>query len=79
MGGRGHDLVNGGNGSDVIYGGWGDDTLKGGAGADYHEGGIGDDTYIIDHDGDLVFERPGEGIDTIVSSVSAMTATMWRT
>ena len=73
VGGRGHDLVNGGNGSDVIYGGWGDDTLKGGAGADYHEGGIGDDTYIIDHDGDLVFERPGEGIDTIVSSVSAMT------
>jgi Ca2+-binding RTX toxin-like protein len=55
---------------DVIYGGDGNDFLDGNLGADYLVGGLGNDTYVVDDLADVVVENPGEGIDTIQSSVS---------
>lgn len=53
-----------------IQGNAGRNTLDGGAGADVLAGGAGDDLYRIDHAGDQIVERFGEGMDTVVSSVS---------
>ena len=48
----------------------GDDLLAGTAGADTIRGGTGDDSYLVNHDGDRPLERPGEGIDTVFTSIS---------
>ena len=69
-GGAGNDKLTGGSGDDVLDGGAGDDTLNGGTGADSLIGGSGDDTYVVDNIGDQVTEQPGEGNDTVRSSVS---------
>ncbi|MEY2842959.1 MAG: hypothetical protein RI920_996 [Pseudomonadota bacterium] len=72
MGGIGNDRIEGEDGNDWLRGGSGQgqgrDTLIGGAGIDTMEGGEGNDTYFVDHREDLVFERAGEGKDTIKSS-----------
>ena len=64
------DVINGGNGSDTINGLGGNDTLNGGANADTMIGGTGDDIYIVDNTSDVVTENPGQGMDTIQSSVT---------
>ncbi|GAB3471562.1 hypothetical protein GCM10011496_32060 [Polaromonas eurypsychrophila] len=46
------------------------DRFHGGEGADRMTGGDGDDTYYVDHTGDTIVERAGEGTDTIISTVS---------
>ncbi|MDF2969710.1 MAG: hypothetical protein K0R61_160, partial [Microvirga sp.] len=48
----------------------GDDTLTGSAGVDTMAGGAGNDTYIVNKDGDVVVENPGEGTDHVLSSVN---------
>ena len=68
--GAGDDEVYGGAGKDLIFAGAGNDTIDGGAGADNMAGGAGDDTYYVDIIKDLVREKAGEGIDTIVSDMS---------
>jgi Ca2+-binding RTX toxin-like protein len=69
-GGAGNDQLYGGADSDLLVGGSGNDLLDGGSGADQMAGGLGDDSYVVDDAGDRATEIPGEGNDTINSSVS---------
>jgi len=55
---------------DTMSGGGGRDTLNGGSGSDSMTGGTGSDTYIVAQVGDGVTELPGEGIDTVQSSIT---------
>jgi hypothetical protein len=66
----GDDILNGGAGDDTLYGGAGNDMMYGGAGNDMMVGGAGNDTYFVDDIGDKVIEKSGEGIDTVVSTIS---------
>ncbi|PZR32251.1 putative Ig domain-containing protein [Caulobacter segnis] len=61
--------LKGGDGADRLLGMDGDDVLDGGAGADVLIGGLGDDTYYADTSDSLV-ENAGEGLDTVMASVS---------
>ncbi|HEU0116014.1 MAG TPA: hypothetical protein VFQ80_15110, partial [Thermomicrobiales bacterium] len=76
-------LVNGGAGNDTINapamtastitltldGGAGDDTLVGGQGNNILRGGVGNDAYFVSNIGDQALENPGEGNDTVFSTV----------
>ncbi|MCR6500860.1 putative Ig domain-containing protein [Shinella sp. CPCC 101442] len=66
----GNDVLNGSTHDDILYGYAGKDTLDGKTGADKMRGGAGDDTYVVDHTGDTVVERAGEGTDLVKSSLS---------
>jgi Ca2+-binding RTX toxin-like protein len=57
-------------GSDRLTGAGGHDTLNGGTGRDSMWGGTGNDTYFVDHLDEGIWEKAGEGIDNIISSVS---------
>src|SRR5215831_18238646 len=67
----GADFLNGLAGNDILDGGAGNDTLNGGTGADTMIGGLGNDTYVVDDVGDVVIENPGEGTDTVQTSLNA--------
>ena len=69
-GGAGNDSLEGGDGFDLLEGGAGADTLDGGPGGDQYAGGTGSDLYRVDSPLDEILESPGEGIDTIASTVS---------
>jgi Ca2+-binding RTX toxin-like protein len=72
----GNDTLRGGAGNDVLDGGAGNDTLDGGSGADRLSGGLGDDTYLIDDLRDTVSERPGQGTDTIQTTLSSLSLSL---
>jgi Ca2+-binding RTX toxin-like protein len=57
----GHDRLEGGAGADKLNGGKGNDTMI---------GGLGDDVYFVDSVLDQIIEKNGEGIETVVSTVS---------
>ena len=65
-----NDKLTGNSSVNMLEGGSGDDLLDGGLLGDTMLGGRGNDTFIVDHAKDVVIERAGEGIDTIVSSIS---------
>ena len=64
------DTLTGDSGSNRLSGGAGNDILDGGAGADNLLGGAGDDFFYVDNSADAVTENSGEGLDTVVSSLS---------
>jgi Ca2+-binding RTX toxin-like protein len=66
----GDDSYVGGAADDDLSGGAGNDILNGGLGADLMAGGIGDDTYYVDDLGDVTDETGGDGIDTVISTVT---------
>ncbi|WP_374413182.1 family 16 glycosylhydrolase [Novosphingobium colocasiae] len=71
--GTGNALANrlvGNDGANVLTGLDGNDYLDGGAGADTLTGGKGDDTFIVAQAGDIVIEKPGEGLDTVFAGIS---------
>lgn len=57
-------------GNDQLNGFGGNDTLDGGAGNDRMAGGAGNDLYLLDANGDVVVELPGEGRDTVLAKAS---------
>ncbi|EGF93057.1 hemolysin-type calcium-binding repeat 2 copies family protein [Asticcacaulis biprosthecium C19] len=65
-----NNVLNGSSGNDTLSGFGGNDSLIGGVGADLMTGGLGDDTVVIDDALDLVSETPGEGTDTVQSSLT---------
>lgn len=66
-----NDTLYGGEGNDSLSGGLDDDRLVGGFGDDTMVGGSGNDEYFVDSAGDVVSEvSPGDGTDTVQSSVS---------
>jgi Ca2+-binding RTX toxin-like protein len=71
--GSGNISVDGGSKANTIIGNSGNNILDGRGGIDTMSGSLGDDTYYVDHTNDVVNEAAGEGIDTIISSVSIST------
>src|SRR5437764_9381576 len=67
--------MTGGVGNDLLDGGSGNDTLDGGVGADTMTGGLGNDIFLVDNAGDVVNENPGEGTDTVKTTLSSYTLT----
>src|SRR5262245_15124455 len=47
-----------------------DDVINGFAGSDTMAGGLGNDTYVVDNTSDRIIENPGQGLDTILASVT---------
>jgi Ca2+-binding RTX toxin-like protein len=54
----------------IILGNNAGNFLNGMQGKDRMTGGQGNDIYIVDNAGDVVTEKPNEGLDTILSSIS---------
>jgi len=70
VGFSGDDTLDGGALNDTLNGGQGNDVLDGGAGADRLEGRLGNDTYYVNQTDDDPRESVGEGVDTVISSVT---------
>jgi Ca2+-binding RTX toxin-like protein len=56
--------------NNILTGNSGNNTLNGALGIDTLVGGIGNDIYVVDTLTDTITENPGEGTDTIQSSVT---------
>jgi Ca2+-binding RTX toxin-like protein len=57
-------------GNDQLYGGAANDRLDGGLGSDSLYGGAGNDVYVVDAQGDVLFEAIGGGIDEVIAETS---------
>ena len=58
-----------------IQGGSANDTLEGAYGNDTLVGGDGNDTYVLYDLNDLIVEKPGQGTDTVATTLAAYTLT----
>lgn len=56
--------------NDTLYGNSGNNVLNGLAGGDIMRGRSGNDTYYVESTADSVIESGGQGIDTIISTLS---------
>ncbi|MBN8487026.1 MAG: hypothetical protein J0M20_04730 [Burkholderiales bacterium] len=65
-----NNLITGNSGNNVLAGLGGNDTLVGNGGADTLNGGNGDDTFVVDSADDVVNENAGNGIDTLITSLT---------
>lgn len=63
-------ILTGNSANNRLTGGAGNDTIDGGAGNDTMLGGLDNDTYVVNSANDIITEIAGEGIDTILSSVT---------
>ncbi|HKU46850.1 MAG TPA: calcium-binding protein, partial [Burkholderiales bacterium] len=70
FGSSSNDSLSGGAGNDTLHGFAGNDTLDGGTGFDSMAGSFGNDVYVVDSFLDFIDELPGQGIDTILASVT---------
>lgn len=57
----------------TVNGTSGNDKIRGNGVADILKGGAGDDTYIVGGQGDQVFEKANEGIDSVLSHAQKFT------
>jgi Ca2+-binding RTX toxin-like protein len=71
-----NNILTGNSGNNRLFGFGGNDTLNGGGGVDDLFGETGDDTYIVDSTTDNIYEYPGDGTDTIQSSVTLSLASL---
>ncbi|MBI2254724.1 MAG: hypothetical protein HYU58_08910 [Proteobacteria bacterium] len=63
------DLTGTGNNlENILIGNDGKNRLDGGVGADQMAGGFGDDTYVVDHQADVVTELADHGVDSVEAS-----------
>ncbi len=60
----------GGDGDDVLIGNAAANELRGMRGADTMRGGLGNDSYFVDHAGDVTVELAGGGNDRVEASLS---------
>jgi len=65
----------GNSGNNALFGEEGNDYLDGGFGNDTLNGGAGNDTFIVDSQGDVVFENFDDGIDTVQTTLVSYTLT----
>ena len=64
--------VTGTSGAQLLVGSAGNDAFRGGGGGDTLQGWAGDDTYNVYDIHDLAVEAPGQGIDSVISTVSCL-------
>jgi Ca2+-binding RTX toxin-like protein len=70
FGTAGENVLTGNTAANTLDGRAGNDTIDGGKGIDLMIGGDGNDTYYVDAGTDQISENAGEGLDTVISSVT---------